>query len=366
MSPRLKVGVTLRSEDSSWLTLGTSERSIVIPGLHQGVPTSLILHYLDGSHTVSALADSLGLDRPTLEVFLGALEREGLLDTERTKIPYAGRYNSATGRNENITDAENADRDPAISNFLTRFEIESRGVTFLSEVRDGGRQAVIKRREFTILIFGSNRTALALFGILSASGFSSLRLIERRPLHHPSHHVAPSDLAGTFLGNSYLTRSKLEMVEELRRESSLFPNSLDSKRGVDLIIAFQPPPPESVQRWHSEETPYLLVDTRAGNQINIGPLVVPGKSPCFRCINLASHTRGQRPPGQSRSDEVDSEPPAALVARIAGIIASEIITYAHNGQSVFLATTSQYSINLNAEGSHTIWSIHPECGCQWS
>lgn len=358
---KLKDGITLIDHGNSHITLDAGSRCVDIPGTHQGISTRVILHYLDGTRTPDVIAQSLEIDPNILETLLLALDREGFIDREITKIPYSQRYNPKSGRNEGVDDVEKFAQDPAIKKFLARFLIEARGVTLFAGVRDGGRRCVIDRREFSILIFGTNRIALTLFGILSASGFSTLGVINRSPSHHPSHHVEPNDLTGAFLGNSHLTRSKSELVEDLRRESSLFPESHNPSDQVDLIIAFAPPPPESLQRWHSDETPYLLIDSRSGHHVAIGPFVIPGKTPCFRCIYL--NYEGKDRLRFDKSNE--SEPPAALVAHVAGIIASDVISYAHNGSSVFFARTSQYSLNLDEIQRAKEWSFHPECGCQW-
>ena len=57
----------------------------------------------------------------------------------------------------------------------------------------------------------------------------------------------------------------------------------------------QPIPADYQQRWLSESTPHLVVVSVIENQLEIGPLVLPGKTTCLRCIDLTAAANALTP-----------------------------------------------------------------------
>ena len=59
-------------------------------------------------------------------------------------------------------------------------------------------------------------------------------------------------------------------------------------RSPDLILALEKVPADYQQRWMCESTPHLFVGPYLNGEIAVGPLVIPGKTPCLNYIDLNS------------------------------------------------------------------------------
>ena len=80
----------------------------------------------------------------------------------------------------------------------------------------------------------------------------------------------------------------------------------------------------------SEEISHLLIGDLIEEKIVIGPIVLPGKSPCLNCINLY---RAEQLPYFGRLEllagfsNFNLELPSAQVALIAGLVATQVIEF---------------------------------------
>lgn len=107
-----------------------------------------------------------------------------------------------------------------------------------------------------------------------------------------------------------------------------------------------------------------LVATAGGAQAVLGPLVLPGRSACLRC--LALHRMDADPewmPARSPTRRAPA-PPAALVAAVAASAAVEVLALvdgAHVPATVDGTVEWRYGELTPRRRS---WYLHPECGCQ--
>lgn len=362
LKPRISPGVAVHQSNDLFVEICSPHRwrdALVMPATIAGADIRSTLRVLDGKRSITALATLIGIPLDSLTNLLSELATHGLVDLKRTPIPYQDRYNPAAGKIESVRDVESLPHDPAVRTFIDRFEIESKAFATEPDVIDGGRASVLARRNFSVLIFGSDRIATSLLPILGASGFSNLRLTNRASPRHPSQRVSGTELLGTFLRSSDIGQLKGEHLEELRREYSLFEKNSAMETRINLVIATEIPPADQLQRWMNEQTPHLLIQRGHGGIVRIGPLVLPGKTPCLRCVELA------QPLQEFLTDCEIPESSGAMTALAIGVIAADLARFVSDGSSHFLATTIDYAPTYLASPYSQKWLTHHNCGCLW-
>ena len=350
---------------SSTLTVGTATHFAQLPAQWAGVATAHILELLDGRRCESQISIISGVAPEQIEALLKELQRHDLIDLHRTPISYLERYNPASGTVEKLIDTEKFPSDYAIQTFLNRIEVECDAATFNSGDIDGGRTAVLARREFSILIFGRGRIVNALVGMLSATGFTQFNVINRLRSRHPALKISETDMAGGFITMRHIGQSRRKTIEEIKNAAALFDEAALPIAKPNLIICIGAPAPDALQRWISEGTPHLLIESYSSAEVRVGPLVIPGKTPCYRCLQLAEINAF---PALANSDTKTEfqEVGIALVFAAASSIVADITQISATGKSVFLATSITYSMRSFHRPQRTNWSSHPGCGCSWS
>ena len=257
-----------------------------------------------------------------------------------------------------------------------------------------GSQALIgERRNFSLVIYGRNRLALPLFGVLQASGFSSIKIIDRSGSTNNDSlvQIAPDEVCGLAIRGSDVGLRKTIVISDIARNSQLFPaENLEFPVHPNFIISTESIPQEIMQQWMSEEIPHLVVSNLIENKIILGPIVLPGKTPCLNCLNL---WRAEQFPHHSSFEflsALDSEEtggleiPSAQVAFLTGLLATYVIEYcayvnlngANSSAGVeakgLIGTTLTLNLfdPLNFETSedesvgYRYWQPHLSCGCQ--
>lgn len=362
--PILKAPVSIQWQPATQtLTVGTRWRRCAFPGDWAGVNPRRLLELFDGKRSVHHIAQQAGVEESAVLSIVAELRKHDLIDLERTPISYLRRYNPEMGKIDYVSDTENIFQDYAVEAFMNRMEIECDATTLSPGNIDAGRSSVIKRRDFSILIFGHGKIVNALVGVLSASGFSKLSVINRVGSKHPSLKIRESDISGTYISRSDIGQVRKSVVEEIRKSSALFAEPKMQIQKPDVIISIGTPAPDSIQRWMSDQSRHLLVEIPSSAEVRVGPLVIPGKSPCFRCITLTEKPHSHETP---RIEESVSDVGSALSLAVASAIALDLIAFADRDESVFLATSFIYSMRHYQQAEIQRWSQHHACGCAWN
>ena len=112
------------------------------------------------------------------------------------------------------------------------------------------------------------------------------------------------------------------------------------------------------------DQPHLLVRS-LGDAVWVGPLVLPGRTPCLRCTDL---TRTDADPGWPtvlvQLVRLRLGLPALLTAWAASVAASQALAFLDGGHP----ETTGATLELTAAELRTElrpWPSHPECGCHW-
>lgn len=319
-----------------------------------------VLELFDGSKSVPAIAVAAAVAPEQLAELMEELQRQDLIDLYRTPISYHERYNPEVGQIEVVKDSESLVDDFAIQGFLKRISVECDAMTFNPGNVDAGRTAVLNRRRFAILIFGKGRLVNTLVGMLSAAGFSQLQVINRLPSKHPELKITERDVAGGYVGRGHVGQSRKKIISEMQSSAALFHNDRAHVTRADLVISIGTPAADALQRWVSEGTPHLLVDIPSSAEFRIGPLVIPGKTPCYRCVYLS-----ERLDLLSNYAIESFELSVALSNMAASAILADVSQLAAGRESMFQATSLTYTMQNFYQPHLNTWEIQPGCGCMW-
>ena len=280
-----------------------------------------------------------------------------------------------------------------IINSRNRMRAEENLYSWHPQVDNGlSAEALIdKRRNFSIMIYGRNRLALSLFAVLQASGFTQIKLTDRTnsASNQSVTKIEPSDVCGLAIRGSDVGLRKALVLADLARNSQLFPaENLVFPAVPDFIISTESIPQEAMQIWLSQNIVHMPISNLIENKIIIGPIVIPGETPCLNCLNL---WRADQFPHQNSfeilaaldsGDGKDLELPSAQVALLTGLITTQVIQYCSSldseGDLVFKNSIklagATLAINLfdpldsisssDETFGYRYWQPHLSCGCQ--
>jgi hypothetical protein len=385
--PKLKAGVNYfktEKNSQSLIYVGFSHRGIELSSLY----SPLLLGLLDGSKSLRDIyqeialrvADKSGkqisqISQPVVEVneILSALHQAKFIEFRRIRSEHlvAGGFAPI-----NLLNSRN------------RLQAEENLHCWRPEVAGGksSEELIENRRNFSVIIFGRNRLAISLFSILQASGFNQIKIIDRSvsPAAAASVQIAPDEVCGLAIRGSDVGVRKSLVMADLARNSQLFPAQEISFPAIpDFIISTEAAPQETIQRWMSELIPHLAISKLIENKVEVGPIVLPGRSPCLNCLSL---WRAEQFPHQKEFEFMAAldgsqvkglELPSAQVALLSGLIAIHLIEFAAiqtSGQGDPKLVGATQSINLfdplnsdiasNSASQYRYWQPHISCGCQ--
>ena len=142
---------------------------------------------------------------------------------------------------------------------------------------------------------------------------------------------------------------------------------------VVAVVGVGEPFREALDRHVRGETPHLLLRLVEGRAV-LGPFVVPGRTPCLRCLD--AHRTDADPSWPllveqyaravlaDRADGVPEPVDAALASVAVAWAARDLATYAEGGTPTTLASTIELGPRLETVETRQ-WSPHHRCGCSW-
>jgi hypothetical protein len=258
---------------------------------------------------------------------------------------------------------------------------------------------ILQRSEFPILIFGRNRLAKNLLALLQATGFTRTQIINRITTTPAMDlNTDLTDLCGLVVTQADIGKTQGELSKSIVQRSALSAHgAIEAVRagtgqrvgadtgqrvGADtgqraassrepkisnpaLIIATQTISSDLLERWANEEIAHLMVSDIEGNQVTIGPLVIPGQSLCVRCVEISQAKKNPHLGlfAMARSFHQPPEIPVSAIAYISGLLSLEVSTYALTGASNLLERTLTFDLHNPSEITNRFWTSQGECGC---
>ena len=357
--PRLKRGAIVLSLSDSLIEgnrvfVGCNGSGIQCEAL--GIRT--IIAAFDGKKSAQEIAEALAIDSEIVSQVVGQLLSAGLIDYLVTQIVAPGRFKE-----------QDQSSDAGYIQLQSKITPELSATTWITGVNDGGVEVLTNRRMALIEISGENRVATQLYGILLASGVTQTKMASAS--RRDRARIGNQDMCAGLLTSSDVGSNFQHTLEDKARELALFPSkdksSADEIPEVFLKVFIGNGHEALIAQSMSEDEIHLIVAAPDGPSIDIGPLVIPGKSACSRCVTLARSDQHSlsREIDIFRSTHTELEIPVTVAHFVAAQIASEILRFIDTKKSALISTRVRTNYLDVCNPQHIRFARHPLCGCSW-
>lgn len=219
------------------------------------------------------------------------------------------------------------------------------------------------RRDATVVIDGSTRLSLALATSLATAGVGRVAI-------DPVGAVQPGDIGtGYQLADVGLPRAQVAR-QVLRRAAPAVTTTAPARgRRPDLVVLADAlvPDPDVLLDLVSRRVPHLIVHAHEGVAV-VGPLVLPGRSSCLRCVQL--HRSDLDPAWPKLAAQLVGAVPVADLgcAQVAAALATEqvlaVLAGPYGGSERPPTWGASLELDpLRATLRRLDWPPHPRCGC---
>ena len=364
---RLKAGIHIYRTPIG-LRCGTARSSFAIP--EKGYVRALEILSSSGDVAID-IPSVCGITAEDYRELMWSLEEHEFLETSPSVLSVTTRFQSVAKhkRRDILPDA-------AFSQLQKRVAPELSHTRLLPGVHDSGAAIINARQNVRIEIYGSDRIATLLYGILLSSGVTYTHFALGTRSQDPL--VVDTDLSAGFIRSTDVGQSYKQRMEDLGKELSLFPiERLESAQELDgepaeryIKIHIGAMDPQLLSQWMSAGQEHLVITPPDGGKCVIGPLVQPGKTPCTRCRNIAIDEVignasviadkvliGERPGVQ--------EMPVFVAHYLAGLIASFILQRIDANKSDLTGAYMAVDSLALSESSLIPIARNPACGCHW-
>jgi bacteriocin biosynthesis cyclodehydratase domain-containing protein len=326
MRPALKPGLATVWRNRDTVQIGIDpRRAVALTGMRGA---GNLLRLLDGSrdrHQVLAAAGDLGMDAAAADRVLTLLAAAGALDD----FPAGGQQPAAGAR--------------------ARLAPELATASLAHRDADGGARTLARRQGACVRVHGASRAGLSIAGMLSAAGVGlvvSTGPTVPRPA--PVRAAAPPP--------------------PRRHAAAPAPRSRPRRR-PDLVVLADTHRRELPAALARHRVPHLAAAASEAIGV-VGPLVLPGRSACLRCLDL---TRAERDPAwpvilAQLASRPGAEPLACdtvLATMVAAQAAAQALAFIDQGAEATAVTGATLELVLPGwQWRRRTWPPHPNCGCQ--
>jgi len=231
----------------------------------------------------------------------------------------------------------------------------------LSMVRgDGGLSAVALRRAVGVLVVGAGRIGVPVALALAAAAVGDVDVVD-------DDVARPQDTGVGGLSLSDVGRPRGQAARELlHRTAPSLPRLPLVSPDLVVLASGRPDVRERARRLVLEGTPHLLVGVRDATGV-VGPLVLPGRTPCLRCIEL---TRSDLDPcwpvlssqlPAAGEDDQGCDGPLALAVAAQAVMQVLAMVDATTDPAALGGTLEM--VLPDWRWRRRSWPVHPDCGC---
>ncbi|MCQ4080259.1 ThiF family adenylyltransferase [Streptomyces sp. RB6PN25] len=357
MHPMLKPALRRSWRERTSLQFGVGpEQAVVLESLDG--PASRFLRLLDGTRGLGLLyqeAAALGLAPDRAERLLDELARGGVLDDADSTGGLSDVMGSGTGALERL-----------------RPDLASLSLVHREPGAAAARMAA--RRALRVRVRGAGRVGASLAAVLSAAGLARVDVQDGGKAE--PWDAAPCGIPAIQVGERRESAARAAVrraAPDPRPASSRSGRPAGSEPALGLMVlaprdglAAYAPDPAEAEPLVMAGIPHLYAGVVEGVGF-VGPLVVPGRSPCAGCLELGradadpawprilAQLRSGRPPAVPACD-------VALATLVAGLAGTHALAFLDGGTPPSVGARLEFS--LSGLGlRHTRIAAHPECGC---
>jgi hypothetical protein len=319
-----------------------------------------LLRLLDGSrdrHQVLAAAGELGMDAAAADRVLTLLAAAGALDD----CPAGGHGMLPAGTR-------------------ARLAPELATASLAHRDADGGAGTLARRQAARVRVHGASRAGLWIAGLLSAAGVGLvLSTGPAAPSPGPAggrgtragRASGPAGSRGTAPANLGPATSVADDADDHIRLWPPAPTTTnDARRRPDLVVLADTHRRELPAALIRRGVPHLAASASEAIGV-VGPLVLPGRSACLRCLDLA---RTERDPAwplilAQLAGQAATEPPACdtvLATMVAAQAAAQALAFLDQGAAASAPVTNG-TLELVLPGwqwRRRTWHPHSQCNCR--
>ena len=362
------LGVLKSGTLNKFIRVHTQERKFIALQLLAGKSSSVILGTADlGSQILQEpLQEPL---KETLQEMMQELEAHDLIDVTQGSLKVSPRFiskiDSRVSRNvKNFADA-------SFLQLQRRSVPELHQTNWIEGVNDSGVEILSARQNYVVELSGRNRVTTILYSLLLMSGVTHTRFTSNS--RGPVLTIGDIDIGVATMLPSEFGKAFNHHCETLRKDLSLFPlerehDYLAQSIPVDLRVHCGDVEPEKLSLWMSTHQNFLHIPSPRADTAYIGPLVIPGKSPCVRCATLFFNDQNGIEETLEITHNNQREYPQIAGHYVAALAASQILSYidglttgVQKAELVGNVTTIDYQSLTHPETIAI--PRHPLCGC---
>jgi hypothetical protein len=352
MRPALKPGLETVWRNRDTVQIGIDpRRAIALTGMRGAAG---LLRLLDGSrdrHQVLAAAADFGMDAIAADRVLTLLAAAGALDD----CPAGGHGALSAG-------------------MRARLAPELAATSLAHRDADGGARTLARRQAARVRVHGASRAGLWIAGLLSAAGVGLV--LSTGPAAPPPGPAGaaipppPAEPGAATGGRGNATDTPGNATAHPGRSGPVTGPRSRSRQPADLVILADSHGRELPGVLASHAVPHLAASASEAIGV-VGPLVLPGRSACLRCLDLARTERDPAWPlilaqlaSQAATDPRGCD--TVLATMVAAQAAAQALALLDQGPEAAAAVTNG-TLELVLPGwqwRRRTWQPHPQCGCQ--
>lgn len=330
--PTLKPGLRLLRRDRTTLQLGlTPGAALVLEGVDE--LDRRVLDLLDGSRDAAGVvrdAAAAGIDPVRATELLDLLRRAGALD----------------------------DGPPVDATAAGRLAPDALALSLRHPAPGAATRALRRRARTAVVVHGGGRVGATVAGLLAAAGIGRVTVVDAGPVRPAD--LAPGGIRRVRTGNRGEAATRAAAASAA---GSAAPGPVTRRIDVVAPVGFAAVPEvlADVRR-----RTHLFVAVRDTAAV-VGPLVVPGHTPCLRCLELG---RGERDPAWPRlAAQLVGEPAAVdpcdvvLATTAAALASAQVLTYVDGVESPPAVGGVLELAAADGRVRRRSVSSHPACGC---
>jgi hypothetical protein len=354
--PQLRPGLPRVWRGPGTLQVGLSPASgAVVTGLRDGDDT--VVSALDGTRTLAQLrhqAERQGVAPERVDLIVSLLRDAGLLVAER-------------GGDRPADRADLARLDPR-----TRRRLEPDAQAWAAAYQGAGDGLLLltERSRRHVHVEGDGRVAAAIATTLACAGVGTVTSHDLGRVREGDVLPAGAGAADVGAATGAAVRQAVGRVRGMTQDRGEHPTGRDGLHRPDLAVLVAD---DVVDSRRGDDlvrhgVPHLAVVT-SPDRVVIGPLVLPGRTPCLRCLDLHRTDRDPGWPqvvsqllsGQVRRDCGRAETASATAA--AGLAALQALVLL-DGHATPVSVGRTLELTLpDGLVERRSWRLHASCGC---
>ena len=339
MRPALKAGLRPLWRNRDTLQIGVDpRRARALTGLGKA---AAIVSLLDGSRdtaTVMRTASDYGIAPEAVDRVLGLLASAGVLDDFPAHL------------------------HRALPDYLrSRLAPELACAALAYGHGDGGASVLARRRAAFVRVYGAGRVGAGVATLLAASGVAWVSC-------RAAGTAGPGDTAPAGLGLADVGSGQAGGVARaIHRVAPEVRTADDRGRMPELAVLTGRPDPVLVAQLMGDRVPHLVVHADEAIGV-VGPLVLPGRSACVRCLDLSKAARDPAWPlilAQLTGRQPDPLAcDAALTASVAAQAATQALAFLDRVPQVHALVNGTLELVLPGwQWRRRTWPPHRWCTC---